>query len=145
VETDFPGLMEFTNRQILITRIYEQKIWGLAAGTHVLYCLTLLLGALATLSALLASLPAFQIAALTFLPILLSSIRGAMRMAGVMELLPGSRAQIASQGWIYIILGVFISFLYVANFASSVISRRMRWRGVVYELISPEQTRILSY
>ena len=35
VETDFAGLLEFTDRQILITRVYAQEMWafGFATGT----------------------------------------------------------------------------------------------------------------
>ena len=44
VETDFAGLLEFTNRQILITRVYAQEMWAFGLATHLLYCLTLLLG-----------------------------------------------------------------------------------------------------
>ena len=145
VETDFTGLMEFTNRQVLITRVYAEKIWAIAAGTHLLYCLTLLLGTLLTLSAFFASLAAFPFAALTFLPVLLSMIRGALRAAGVSEVLPAYKSQIAGQAWIYVLLTVFVPFLYVANFFTSLITRKIRWRGVTYEVISPEQTRILSY
>lgn len=145
VETDFTGLMEFTNRQVLITRVYSDKMWGIAAGTHFLYCVTLIFGALLTLSAFLASLAALPFAALTFLPILLSMIRGALRAAGVSEALPAYKSQIAGQAWIYMLLTVFIPFLYVANFLSSVITRKTRWRGITYELISPEQTRIVSH
>ncbi|HYL62025.1 MAG TPA: glycosyltransferase family 2 protein [Candidatus Methylomirabilis sp.] len=145
VETDMTGLMEFTNRQILITRIYAQKIWGTAAGTHLLYCVTLVLGAALTLGELIATRPAIQLAALTFLPVLLSMIRGALRAAGVSEALPAYRSQIGSQGWIYVLLTVFMPFVYLANFSVSLITRKIRWRGVTYELISPQQTRILIY
>ncbi len=34
VETDFSGLLEFTNRQVLITRVYAEKMWAYAAATH---------------------------------------------------------------------------------------------------------------
>jgi ceramide glucosyltransferase len=145
VETDFRGLMEFTNRQVLITRIYAQKMWSMAAGTHALYCLSLLLGIFLTLGDLLASRPAFHLATLTFLPVLLSMIRGALRAAAISEALPAYRSQIASQGWIYVFLTVFVPFLYVANFIASLITRKIRWRGVTYELISPQQTRVLVY
>jgi cellulose synthase/poly-beta-1,6-N-acetylglucosamine synthase-like glycosyltransferase len=145
VETDFHGLLEFTNRQILITRIYAQKIWGSAAATHFLYCLTLALGIVLTLSDIAASRPSFHLAALTFLPVLLSMIRGALRAAAVTEVLPAYRSQIAGQAWIYVLLTVFIPLLYLINFAASLITRKIRWRGVVYELISPQQTRILAY
>ncbi|HTQ60969.1 MAG TPA: glycosyltransferase family 2 protein [Candidatus Solibacter sp.] len=145
VETDFTGLMEFTNRQVLITRVYAEKMWGIAAGLHLLYCLTLILGTTLTLSSFLASLPAFPFAALTFLPVLLSMIRGALRAAGVSEALPAYKSQIAGQGWIYVLLIVVIPFLYMVNFITSVVTRKTRWRGVTYEVISPEQTRVVSY
>ncbi len=145
VETDFPGLMEFTNRQVLITRVYAEKMWGIAAGTHLLYCLSFVLGTFLTLGDVLATRPAFHLAALTFLPVLLATIRGALRAAGVSEVLPTYRSQIASQAWVYVLLTVFIPFLYLVNFITSLITRKIRWRGVTYELIAPEQTRILSY
>jgi len=143
VETDFRGLMEFTNRQILITRVYAERIWRAAAATHFLYCLTLLFGSLLILGDVFTQRPAFHIVTLTFLPILLSAIRGALRLIGVTEALPSARSQITGQAWIYVLLTVFIPFLYVANFVNSLSTRRMRWRGVTYELVSPEQTRIL--
>jgi ceramide glucosyltransferase len=145
VETDFRGLFEFTNRQILITRVYAEKIWNAAAATHLLFCVTLVLGGLLTIGNILASLPALQLATLTFLPLLLAAIRGALRLIAVTEALTAARSQIMGQAWIYIVLGVFISFLYLVNFAMSLITRKTRWRGVLYEVISPNQTRVLSY
>jgi ceramide glucosyltransferase len=144
VETDFQGLLEFTNRQILITRVYAEKIWRPAAATHLLYCLTLLLGVALVLSDLIEQRPAFHLLTLTFLPVLLSSIRGAIRLIGVTEAVPGGRSQIMGQAWIYILLTVVVPFLYVANSGHSLLTRKIRWRGVAYELISPEQTRIVS-
>jgi len=144
VETDFPGLLEFTNRQILITRVYADKVWTSAAVTHLLYCTTLLFGLLLILSDILEQRPAFHIVMLTFLPVLLSAIRSSIRLIGVTEALPAGRSQIMGQSWIYILLTVFIPFLYLANFVNSLITRKIRWRGMAYELISPDQTRIVS-
>jgi hypothetical protein len=45
----------------------------------------------------------------------------------------------------YIVLGVFIPYLFLLNFVMSLFTRKIRWRGVTYELISPQQTRILAY
>jgi hypothetical protein len=47
--------------------------------------------------------------------------------------------------WIYMLLTALIPFLYLVNFVTSLATRKIRWRGVDYELISPEQTRILAY
>jgi ceramide glucosyltransferase len=143
VETDFEGLLEFTNRQILITRVYAEKVWTTAAGTHLLYCLTMLLGAGLIFGDLLEQRPAFHLITLTFLPALLASIRGSIRLLGVTEAVPGGRSAIMGQAWIYVVLGAFISFLYLVNFTRSLITRKIRWRGIAYELVSPEQTRIV--
>jgi ceramide glucosyltransferase len=144
VDTDFPGLLEFTNRQILITRVYAQETWAFGAATHLLYCLTLLLGVSLTLGDVFATRPSFHLALLTFLPVLLAVIRSGLRVLGVTEVLPSARSQIMSLAWIYMILTVFVPFLYLVNFVASLVTRKIRWRGVRYELISPEQTRILA-
>jgi ceramide glucosyltransferase len=145
VETDFEGLLEFTNRQILITRVYAGKLWAPAAVTHLLYCMTLLVGVILILSDLFEQRPVFHIATLTFLPVLLSSIRSSIRLIGVTEALPAGRSQIMGQAWIYILLIVLVPVLYVLNFANSLFTRKIRWRGMAYELISPEQTRIIQF
>jgi ceramide glucosyltransferase len=145
VRADFDALLEFTNRQVMITRVYAQKMWATAAATHFLYCLTVVLGLFSIFGELLAGRPTLHLVALVFFPLLLSAIRGAIRVAGVTEALPALRSQIMGQAWIYIVLNVAVPFLYVANFIHSLLSRKIRWRGVQYELISAQQTRILVY
>jgi hypothetical protein len=144
VEANFASLLEFTNRQILITRVYSEQMWAFGFATHILYCLTLLLGVALTISDLAAGLPAFHHAMLTFLPILLGIMRSSLRVAAVTEIFSSLRSQIMGQAWIYILLTVFIPFLYVANFITSLITRKIRWRTITYELVSPTQTRILA-
>jgi ceramide glucosyltransferase len=143
VETDFPGLLEFTNRQILITRVYAKKMWTSAALVHLLYCLTLLLGLVLILGNFVAQMPVFHLVTLTLLPLLLSAIRGSLRLIGVTEAMPGAKREIMGQAWIYIVLTTFVPFLYLVNFVNSLVTQKIRWRGVAYELVSPQQTRIL--
>ena len=145
VDVDFGTLFEFTNRQILITRVYSNKTWASGAATHFLYCVTLVLGLSLTLENLFATLPAFHLAILTFVPMLLAAIRGGFRVAAASEVLQTERAQIVGQAWMYIVLGVFIPYLFLLNFMMSLFTRKIRWRGVTYELVSPQQTRILAY
>src|SRR5260221_4569331 len=38
VGTDFADLMEVTDRQVLITRVYSTKLWAIAGATHLLFC-----------------------------------------------------------------------------------------------------------
>lgn len=143
VETGFEGLLEFTNRQILITRIYASRMWKASALTHSLYCLTLALGCYLVLTTLFAGRPVLQLVLLTLLPLLLASIRGVLRLTGVTEALPTVRTRIMAQAWIYVLLNLFVPFLYLANFVHSLVTCKVRWRGAIYELISPQQTKIV--
>ena len=143
-DTDFAGLFEFTNRQILITKIYATKMWQRAFATHFLFCFTFLLGLVLTLGDMLAGRSSLPLAGLTFLPLLLASIRGALRVVAVADLLSGYRSQVNAHSWIYITIGVFMPFLYLINFFSSLFSRQIRWRGIRYELVSPQETRVLT-
>ncbi len=144
VETNLTELFEFTNRQILITRVYAQKLWAAAATTHLLYCTTVLLGLALVIDDIAAQRTAFHIVALLLLIFLLSALRASLRLAGIMEALPASRSQIMSQAWIYILLPAVIPFLFLLNFLNSLRTRKTRWRNVQYELISANQTRIIS-
>jgi ceramide glucosyltransferase len=145
VSTDFAGLFEFTGRQIHITRVYRPAMWASAFATHFLYCLTLVVGVILALELTVASRPAFHVTTLLILPLLLAAIRGAIRVIGVTEALPSLRSELLGQSWIYIVLSVFVPFLFLINFISSLFGRRLRWRGIEYELISPEQTRVLTH
>jgi cellulose synthase/poly-beta-1,6-N-acetylglucosamine synthase-like glycosyltransferase len=144
VQTDFPGLLEFTNRQIRITKVYRPQMWGMAFGTHFLYCITLVLGIYLALGLTVSSRPAFHILTLLSLTLLLSAIRGAIRVIGVTEALPSIRKEIVSQSWIYIVLTLAVPFLYLTNFVSSLVGHKVKWRGITYELISTEQTRLVA-
>jgi ceramide glucosyltransferase len=144
IENDLGGLMEFTNRQILITRVYSSKMWMMAGLTQLLFSATILLGVFVTLKNLFTGHPATQFAALTFLPLLLAAIRGAIRVTVAQEMLSSLRSQIQQQAWIHLLIGVWIPYLYCANFISSACTRTMRWRGIRYELVSPHQTRIVN-
>jgi cellulose synthase/poly-beta-1,6-N-acetylglucosamine synthase-like glycosyltransferase len=144
VETDFLGLLEFTNRQIVITRVYRPQLWRSGAVTHFVYCLTVLLGLGLAGADSMGQRPAFHIFALMILIFLLAAIRGGLRVAAATEILPASRAQMMSQAWIHVILTVVIPFLYLTNFLHSLATRKIRWRNICYELISPNQTRIVG-
>jgi cellulose synthase/poly-beta-1,6-N-acetylglucosamine synthase-like glycosyltransferase len=144
VQTDFPRLLEFTNRQIKITRIYRPKMWATAFATHFLFCFTLLLGLVVALNLAIESRPSSQVITLFVLPLLLAAFRGALRVVGVTEAIPSSRAEIMAQSWVYILVTFLVPFLYLINFSASLFGRRITWRGIQYEIISPNQTRVLT-
>ncbi len=144
-ETYFAGLLEFTNRQIIITRVYSPKLWFRGAAAHLFYSLTVLLGVSLLVDAWLAGSPALHLFVLTLAPMMLAAVRGGMRMAAVAEINPAWRQQLLEKAWIWTVLAAVVPFLYALNFLTSLFTRKIRWRGISYKLISPAQTRILSW
>jgi ceramide glucosyltransferase len=144
VQTDFPSLLEFTNRQIKITRIYRPRMWATGFATHFLFCFTLILGLVVAFNLAIESRPSSQVITLFVLPLLLAAFRGALRVIGVTEAIPSSHAEIMAQSWIYILVTFLVPFLYLINFCASLFGRRITWRGIHYEIISRDQTRVLT-
>ena len=66
-----------------------------------------------------------------------------MLVVPVTEMLPEWKAQLSQWGWVWTVLAPFVSFLFAWNFIVSLLSRRMNWRNVRYELLSPHATHVL--
>jgi hypothetical protein len=143
-DCDSAGLVEFTNRQIIITRVYESKLWSLGGVAHAFYCGAILLGVGLYISDLAAGAPAVQLLLLASLPPMLSMGRGVLRLAAIMEVLPEWKTKLLADGWIWTFLAAIAPFLALWNTTVALFSRKIRWRGIRYELISPGKTRILT-
>ena len=138
------SLLEFTNRQILITRVYSFKRWGMGALAHWAYSLTLLYALAAIFIRMIAGDTWIELALITFVIPLLAAMKGALRTVAVDELLPQWRGPLKRWNWVWMALAPVVSFLFAWNFLASLLTKRIRWRGIRYELVSPSTTRILT-
>ncbi len=138
------GLLEFTNRQVRITRVYSPRMWVLATLSHALYCGTLLFAAFVMLVEAFTGVAAFSVFLMALLIPLLAALKGALRTIAVVELLPEWRAKLDQWSWAWFALAPLVPFLYLWNLLGAAVSRQIRWRGIRYQLVSPNQTRILS-
>jgi ceramide glucosyltransferase len=143
-DCDAAGLLEFTNRQIIITRVYESRLWGLGGLAHALYCGAVLMGVGLFISNLVTGATALQLLMLAITPPVLSMGRGVLRLTAIMELLPDWKSKLLADGWIWTFLAAVAPFLALWNTVVAMFSRQIRWRGIRYELLSPAQTRILT-
>jgi ceramide glucosyltransferase len=143
-EFSFRTLAEFTNRQMIITRIYEPLLWFFGAVSHGLYVLAILGAAVAACRPSIGITARVAVAALALLVILMAAAKARVRSNAVAEVLRDWREEIRRSGSAACLLGPLVPFLYVLNFAVSAASRRITWRGVRYELISAEVTRIVD-
>ena len=142
-DCDAAGLLEFTNRQIVITRVYEPRLWSRGGLGHALYCGAVLLGLWLSISNVFTGAPALHLLLLTFAAPVLSMARGVLRLAAIMEVLPDWKTKLLAESWTWTFLAAAAPFLALWNTLVALFSRRIRWRGIRYQLLSPGQTRIL--
>jgi ceramide glucosyltransferase len=138
------SLLEFTNRQIVITRIYSFRRWALGAAAHLGYSLTLIYAAIVIVITFISGDPWIQLFLMAMVIPLLAAAKGAMRTIAVTELLPAWRAQLNEWSWVWMVFAPIVPFLFAWNFLASLLTRRIRWRNIRYELVSPGVTRILK-
>lgn len=143
--TTWRKFLEWTTRQIIITRVYEPRLWWPAIGIHVFYCAVFLYGfvlvgfflgqavwgAGATILAALGAIASLSVA------------KGIYRLRAVLALLPRHREQLRRTWWSPTLQAALVPWVMALNFLLSAATRRITWRGVTYHLPSPWKTRIL--
>ena len=140
----FAELLEFTNRQILITRIYSPRRWQMGALVHLSYVLTLLYAVYVILYSIVDVDPWGQLLLLVLAIPLLAAMKGAMRTIAVGEAIPEWRGKMQEWSWVYPALAPAVPFLFSWNFIMSLVTKAIRWRGIRYEVAGPNLTRILK-
>jgi len=76
--------------------------------------------------------------------VLLAAGKGALRTVAVGEMLPEWKAQLGEWSWVWTVLAPVVPFLFTWNFIASLLTKRIRWRNIRYELVSPNVTRVLT-
>jgi ceramide glucosyltransferase len=136
-DCDFRELLEFTTRQIKITRVYASHLWlPLMLGSG-LFC-TVFFGGLFLVSG---SIPVLVILAVMFL---LGAAKGLIRWRAISIPLAEHRSKLNRDLWAHIFLWPLASLLYFYNTIVAGFSRRITWRGITYELKSPSEAVIIS-
>jgi len=144
-------LLEWSSRQIIITKIYSRSLWKLTFLSEVPFVLFFCwaLGKLVWListgvstvnSAIVTVLPLSILIGVVFL---LSSIRGFLRWEMVRSLHPEEKECLDRDWWGYLLLAPLVSTLTIYNLIISLFSSTVRWRGVYYDLKSKNEVHII--
>jgi cellulose synthase/poly-beta-1,6-N-acetylglucosamine synthase-like glycosyltransferase len=134
-DCDFKELLEFTTRQIKITRVYASHLW-----------LPLLLGsALFTIAffgglILICVYPSSFVAFFLLLIFALGAAKSFIRFRAVSRVLETSNRDLVA----HVLLWPVASLLYLYNAIVAGFSQRITWRGITYELKSPREAVIIS-
>ena len=141
--TRFDELLEFTTRQMKITRVYAPRIWRLAFITNLLFNLTLWSGVAWCVWALAEGRLTASLPILLGMVLILGAATSWVRLVVAARLLKSARTQILQERWIQPMLGPLASVLYLANLILSLGSRKIVWREIGYEMVSPWETKVL--
>ncbi len=124
-------LVSWCARQIAITRVYWPALFAVAAATHLLY------GAFLGLALARGD---FALVGIVLLPGLLG---GGLRALAVADLAPQWRMTISRHLWAYFLMVPLAGLLTLAGVLRALWSRRISWRGKIYEMRSPTETRLI--
>jgi cellulose synthase/poly-beta-1,6-N-acetylglucosamine synthase-like glycosyltransferase len=142
-DCDLRGLLEFTTRQIKITRVYAPHFWKAVLAGSTLFTLGFFGGILLTIARLRLGLPVALPVALLSLIFLLGAAKSYLRLRAVAIPLARYRAELKRSAPAHLLLWPLTVIIYLYNSVAAASSRRIRWRGLRYELKSPTETVII--
>jgi ceramide glucosyltransferase len=147
-------LIEWSTRQMIITRIYSQKLWGLAAVSQWSFALVwwwAFAGVVLSpwehfhgvAGRFLWKAAPQKYAILLALLFLFGAVRGIWRIKTIQHIQPQHRDEVLSYWWSYVLLFPIASTLTAYNLLASTWASSLSWRGVHYELQSSRQVRVV--
>lgn len=140
----FKECVEFTTRQMKITRVYAQNLWILSFVGAGLFNLVFVWGIFNLIFYPLNSV-AFWISLITLLINSALSIgKSWLRLNAVKLVLKDYEAQLNKQFWTQNTLWIISPALFFYNAFCALVSRKIIWRGISYRLDSPAETQILE-
>jgi ceramide glucosyltransferase len=128
-ENSIGELLEFTTRQIIITRVYHPVLWRIGFIGHALF------------NAAFWTLP-FLHPPLWMALYALSVVKSWIRYSAVQTVL--AAPALSGQAWFYILSSPLVALLYLYNMTASAFSSEIVWRQIHYKLISPNETRVFG-
>jgi len=133
------AFLRWANRQIIITRVYARYLWAWGLASHALFCGTMATG---LMIALLGSLPYERVlAAGSVFSILLLGLAKAHLRTRVARLAFAENDRLSSS--CYWRWWPLVPWVMLINFVTAGFTRRIRWSGTEYRLISAEEMRVI--
>ena len=139
----FSELVEFTNRQLKITRVYAPHLWKPVLLGSLLFCLVFFGGILLVIARAMAGLSFALPLALLVVIFLLGAGKALVRFHAVTAAMPSVSTRLKDL-IAHLILWPLASALYLYNALTAASSRRIQWRGITYELKSPTRVGIIQ-
>ncbi len=137
-------LVEFTTRQIKITRVYASHLWSALLLGSALFAIAFFGGIVLLLVRLWRGESCSVLLSVLILIFALGAAKSFIRWRAVNIPLADYRAALRRDLAAHLFLWPFASLLYLYNAIVAGFSRRITWRGITYNLLSPNEAVIIS-
>jgi ceramide glucosyltransferase len=138
-----PELLEFTTRQLKITRAYAADLWRAVFIGGAIFVMTVVGGVAMVVwraaTGLSFATPLFLLLAI----FALGAMKSHLRLRAVSMVISDRRLRSLGTTLAHVTLWPLASLLYLHNALAAAFSRRIDWRGISYELKSPTETVII--
>ena len=136
-------LLEFTTRQLKITRAYAAHLWKAVLFGSLFFAIVFFGGIALVVTR--ASLGLSFATPLGFLLVIfmLGAIKSYLRLRAVRLVILDRRLRPLGTTLAHLTIWPLASLLYLCNALAAAFSRRIKWRGITYELKSPTETVII--
>ena len=136
-------LVEFTARQLKITRAYAAHLWKAVLFGSAIFVVTFFGGLLLVLARATTSRSFATPLFLLLIMFTMGAMKSHLRLRAVASVIQDARISTFNSTLAHVTLWPLASALYFYNALAAAISRRITWRGITYELKSPNETVIM--
>jgi cellulose synthase/poly-beta-1,6-N-acetylglucosamine synthase-like glycosyltransferase len=142
-EIEFGDFLRWSNRQIIITRVYAPHYWHWGLASYMLFCSTCLLG-------LGAAIPTQPLSDRLLVLAMLAAIfmlgigKARLRTRVAATIFPEEAKLLGKRGSSYWRWWPLVPWWMLLNFVTAGLTNRIEWRGVKYQLRSASEVRVLS-
>ena len=140
----FLEMLEFTTRQMKITRVYAPYLWLLSFVGSGLFILTMKTAFLIEMFRNKTDFAVLAALATISLVSIFSIGKSWLRLKAVKLVLTKYDKELKKQFWPQMTFWLLTPAIFFYNSFAALISRQMTWRGIKYELKSPTETVIIT-
>ncbi len=140
----FSELLEFTTRQMKITRVYASKLWLLSFFGSGLFNLVMIWSVFIVIFKAAGGIEFWAASITLFIVGVCSIAKSTLRLNAVWLVLEDHRVELKRQYWTHTVLTFLTPALFLYNCVAAAFSRTLTWRGITYKLTAADKTEIVT-
>ncbi|OLE55593.1 MAG: hypothetical protein AUG51_02650 [Acidobacteria bacterium 13_1_20CM_3_53_8] len=143
-DCSFTELLEFTTRQLKITRVYATHLWKAVFAGSAFFVLIFFGGIILVTTRAFQHKPVLIAIILLIVIYLLGIAKSYVRWRAIKLPLAQHAAGLKRGQFAHLFLWPLATFIYLHNAIAAALSQKIVWRGLTYELKSPTETDIMK-